>query len=215
MPAEIREELLLLINKARNQINTFTSVWYPPDNRKLHEFIFTELPWKARGHKTYELTFKRADIHENIYIPNDVCIIPFTDEYLDAACSMMDISLSHTFDNPNAKIFFNNKEKYLTDWREKAKGNDCCIMLENGELAGMYILKGAEIDFIAIAIDKQCKGLGKLLLHHAREHIFNTSETEPYLYCLESNPNALQFYIREGMKITGYSGYAYFEAVTN
>lgn len=142
-------------------------------------------------------------------------MIPFVDKYIDDTCSMLDKSLSHTFNNPNTSIFLSFKEKYLTEWGEKAKNNDCCIMLENNELVGVYILKGAEIDFIAIAKEKQNKGLGRLLLHHAREHIATSREDEPFLYCIDRNPNALRFYVREGMKITGYSGFAYFEEHTN
>ena len=50
MPDDVREEVLLLMDKARRQLNTPTSVWYPPDNKRLHDFIFTQLPWKAKGH---------------------------------------------------------------------------------------------------------------------------------------------------------------------
>jgi hypothetical protein len=212
MPKEVREELVLLIAKARSQINTFTSIWYPPGNIELDKMLFTQLPWKTQGHKTHELTFKRKDICNNSDLPEHISIVPFTDEYLEVACSMLDKSLSHTFGVPNSSVFTSNKENHLVSWSEKALHGDCCIMLENSELAGVYILKGAEIDLMAIASEKQGKGLGSLLLHHAITHIFASSKEEPYLYCIERNPNALRFYLREGMEITGYSGYAFFEA---
>ena len=212
MPDDVREEVLLLMDKARRQLNTPTSVWYPPDNKRLHDFIFTQLPWKAKGHTTHELTFKKSDDYRTLELPENTRIIPFTEEYLDASCNLLDESLSHTFDNPKSKLFLNNIGTYLSEWIEKSSKNACCIMLENGELAGFYVLKGAEIDLMAIHKSKQGNGLGRLLLHHAREHIFDVENNEPYLYCIDRNPNALRFYLREGMSITGHSGYAFFEA---
>lgn len=215
MPEDLSEELLSLIKKARNQVNTYTSIWYPPDNKRLDEFIFTQLPWKARGHKTYELTFKKVYSYGDLEFPGNVCVIPFEDEHLETVCSMFDKSLSHTFADPNASVFLGNKENYLAHWREKAKSNDCCVMLENDELVGAYILNNSEIDLIAIAKEHQNRGLGRLLLNHARKHIFAARQGEPYLYCIATNTGAVRFYLKEGMKVTGYSGYACFEACDN
>lgn len=215
MPENAQTELLSLMNKARRQLNTHTSIWYPPENKNLHEFIFNKLPWKAKGHSTHELTFKRKDDYKDCELPDNIRIIPFMEAYLEACCNLLDESLSHTFDNPNSKWFLNHKETNLSEWLEKAKTSNCCIMLENGELAGFYILKGAEIDLMAVQRCKQGNGLGRLLLHHAREHIFKVEKKEPYLYCIDRNPNALRFYLREGMIISGHSGYAYFKADTD
>jgi len=213
MPADIYDELLTLIIKARKHINSFTRVWYPPDNTTLDKFLYNSLPWKAQGHKTHELTFIRGEANNKIDLPDNIFIIPFSNKYLETTCAMLDKSLSHTFDNPNSSVFFNNKEHYLKDWSEKAKTGDCCVIFENEELTGVYILNNAEIDFIAISTEKQGKGLGRLLLHHAKEHILTTKEDNPFLYCIDRNPNALRFYLREGMKITGYSGYVFFEEI--
>lgn len=213
MPLEISNELLLLISKARKNVNSFTSVWYPPSNANLEKLLSTALPWNAQGHKTYELTFVREEAIIDINVPKNIKVIPFEKKYLEAACIILDKSLSHTFDNPNTSIFLNNKHYYLQEWNEKAKNGDCCVMLEDKELVGVYILKDTEIDFIAVSIEKQSKGLGRILLHHAKEHIFNTYKKDPVLYCIDRNPDALRFYLREGMKITGYSGYIFFEAI--
>ncbi|MDF2686431.1 MAG: family N-acetyltransferase, partial [Clostridia bacterium] len=149
-----------------------------------------------------------------LILPLSISIKPFEEKYLTPTCNMLNKSLAHTFNDPNAGIFSNN-EYFLKEWVEKAKTKDCCIMLENDKIVGAYILKNSEIDFIAISTEYQGKGLGKILLHHAKKHIFETQKDEPYLYCIDRNPNALRFYLREGMKITGYSGYAYIEEIIN
>jgi GNAT superfamily N-acetyltransferase len=217
MPDELEEELLTLITKARGQVNSFTSIWYPPENKKLDEFLFNRLPWKVNGHKTHELTFKREDIininnnNSESALPPDITIKPFEEKYLIPTCIMLDKSLAHTFDDPDSGVFLQQKEYFNKDWIEKAKTQNCCIMLKNEEILGTYILKNSEIDIIAVSKEHQGNGLGKYLLHHAKDHIFSTQKDEPYLYCIDRNPKALRFYLREGMKITGYSGYAYFE----
>lgn len=212
MPDELGDGLLSLIASAREKVNTFTSIWYTPDNHKLDSFIFSKLPWKVKGHKTYELTAMREDFKDtDCILPNGVTIIPFEEKYIIDTCTMLDKSLAHTFDDPNAGIFLNNRDDFKMEWTQKAKSGECCIMIEDNNVVGAYILKDAEIDFIAIASDKQGKGLGKQLLRHAVKHILSTSDTLPYLYCIDRNPDALRFYLREGMKVTGYSGYAYFD----
>ncbi|QGQ99292.1 GNAT family N-acetyltransferase [Paenibacillus psychroresistens] len=208
MPEDLREKLLLLIVKARSQVKASTSIWYPADNIELNKMLLTQLPWKTQeGPKTHELIFNTKDISSNPDLPKNISIVPFTEEHLEATCSMLDKSLSHTFDDPNSSVFLSNKENHLIAWLEKAVQGDCCIMVDNGEIAGAYILEGAKIDFMAVASHKQGKGLGSLLLHHAKNHILATSNEEPYLYCMDRNPSALRFYLREGMKRSGYSGY--------
>ena len=214
MPDDVGDELLWLIKKARRQVNTFTGIWYPPDNAKLGTFLSSSLPWQVRGHKTHELTFKRGEGTYNEFdLPQGVEILPYEDPYLLPLCVMLDQSLAHTFDDPGAGIFLRQKDQYGADWLKKAKTQDCCIMLDHNELVGAYIVKEAEIDFIAIACSHQGRGLGRYLLHHAKAHIFALREKEPYLYCIDRNPHALRFYLREGMKITGYSGYAFLEKI--
>jgi ribosomal protein S18 acetylase RimI-like enzyme len=211
MPEELSEELLTLIENSRKRVNTFTSIWYVPSNHKLDSFLFSMLPWQAKGHKTHELTVMREDF-ENIdcVLPKDIVIIPFEEKYLERTCTMLDLSLAHTFDNPTIGLFVNNRDNLKREWTEKARSGECCLMIEDNQVLGAYILKGAEIDFLAIAIDKQGKGLGKQLLRHAIKHILSSSEDSPYLYCIDRNPKALHFYMREGMKVTGHSGYVFF-----
>jgi hypothetical protein len=55
--------------------------------------------------------------------------------------------------------------------------------------------------------------LGRILLQQARADILREQAGEPHLYCLDSNTGALRFYLREGMRVTGHSGYAWLDAL--
>lgn len=214
MPDELCEEVQALIEGARRKVNTFTSVWYVPDNEKLENLLFHCLPWQAGGHKTHELTAFREDFEKcDPILREGVTMLPFDEKYGVEVCTMLDKALAHTFDDPNSSVFMKNRDNLVKEWTEKANIGECCVMLENDEVAGAYILKGAEIDLLAVAVHKQKRGLGKLLLGHAVDHIFHSSEDLPYLYCIDRNVNALRFYLREGMKVTGYSGYVYFSEI--
>ena len=214
MPDELSNELLSLIENARHKINTFTSIWYLPKNEKLQRFLYNNLPWKANGHKTHELTAHREGFEDmDCVLPPGITIIPFEEKYIINTCSMLDKSLAHTFDDPNKGIFLNNRNNIMNEWVEKAKAGECCIMIENNNVVGAYVLKGAEIDFLAIAVDKQGNGLGKQLVRHAINHILSSSDELPYLYCIDRNSNALRFYLRQAMKVTGHSGYVFLNKI--
>ena len=215
LPDDLKEHLLSLIKKARDGINSFTSIWYMPENQKLEKFLFHDFPWEARGHKTHEFTAYPDDFsHIDVALSPNITIIPFEEKYTAETCSMLDKSLAHTFDDPSKGVFVPNQDSVCKDWVEKSKVSDCCIMLEKNDVVGAYILKGAEIDFIAIAVEKQGQGLGKQLLLRAIKHILSKSKDNPFLYCIDKNVNAIRFYLREGMRISGHSGYAYLQKIT-
>ena len=207
MPEELSNELLSLIKNARQKVNTSTSIWYVPKNKRLDEFLFNNLPWKGRGHKTHEFKALREDFETvECALPKRVKIVPFQEKYTIDTCIMLDKSLAHVFEDPNEGIFLKNQHNLSKEWTEKAKTGQCCVMLDNNSVIGAYILKGSEIDFMAIAMNQQGKGLGKQLLLYAVKHIFETFKDVPYLYCIDENTEALRFYKNVGMKVSGHAG---------
>ena len=125
----------------------------------------------------------------------------------------MDISLAHTFEDPKAKLFSKNKHKLNKKWQELAAEKDCMLLLNKENLAGIYVLKGAEIEWLAVAEGHRGKKLGTKLLRQAILHIFQNSLEYPHTYCIQQNPKAVKFYQNNNMKITGYSGFACYEKV--
>lgn len=208
MPDELASELLALVQKARQNTNLVISIWYSPRNKKLEEFLFHNFSCKKKGDKTYEFTALRKDFENIDYkLPQDIIIVPFEEKYIVDTCIMLDKSLAHTFDEEAKGIFLENQDALVKEWAEKARLKECYIMMEKDTVVGAYIINGSEIDIIAIAIEKQGKGLGKQLLRHAIKNILLSSKDLPYLYCKDYNRNSVQFYLHEGMKVTGYSGY--------
>lgn len=214
LPDFLEDELLRLILKVRNKVNTYTNIWYVTANQKLEDFIFHKLPWETKGHKTHELKAYREDFKNlEVIPPSELIIVPFDTKYTVETCEMLDKSMAHTYDMPDVNEYSRGSQNFGTEWSIKAKKNECCLMLYNEHVAGIYILNDAEIDILAMNVNLQNKGWGSIMLKHALKHIFETTESLPYLYCVENNKNALRFYLREGMKETAYSGYAYCQQI--
>lgn len=215
MPDELRTELQALVTRARRQANTFTSVWYAPHNVKLEEWLFHGLPWASRGHKTHEFTMRRENYSAATAADaafDGIQIRPFESRHTDELCALLDRAMAHTFDDPAARPFAGQRDRLQAEWTAKTAEGDCSLLFYHGSLAGACLLKNAEIDLMAIAPELQGRGLGKRLLHHAIRHIFAVRHKEPYLYCIDRNEDALRFYLREGMSVTGHSGCVFWEA---
>ena len=207
MPEGMESDMTALIKKSRAKANAKKAcIWYPAANEILDRFIFTGLPWTAQVHKTYELTFKKNNPYEPSCLPETMSLLPFSEQYLDLTCAFLDTALSHTFNDPKASVFTRNKEHYAREWMEGTK--ECRVVFQGGEIVGAYALTSSEIDILAVAQRKQGQGLGRLLLHHARERIAATRDEEAFLYCMSTNLAAVQFYVRAGMTVTGYAGCA-------
>lgn len=208
MPEELNDEVLNLI-KGDSHDNYNIRIWYSPRNKKLEEFLLKKLIYKEKGEEIYEFTLQKKMLknEECTYIINNLEIVPFKEKYINDVCNMFDKSLAHTFDNPNEKVFLNSKNTFLHEWIDKSNRSEFYVVIEKNNIIGAYILDGLEIDILAVAINKQGKGIGEYMLNHAMKHILELNRGNPYLYCMKSNLNAVEFYKHEGFEMTGYSSY--------
>lgn len=211
LPLSLQDELNRMILEAVQAEQTPVSIWYPPGNQTLDQWLHTALPWPLRGHNTYELTWPSGQRPETSPLPANAAIRPYEAEDLDPVCLMLDDALKHTFADPGQRPFFHDRLKLASEWLERSRMDQCQVLHLNGHLAGFYVRKGAEIDLLAIDPHLQNRGLGRHLLHHALERILSDQKDPPYLYCIESNESAVRFYRREGFQITGHSGYGWFD----
>ncbi|MCK9252860.1 MAG: GNAT family N-acetyltransferase [Eubacteriales bacterium] len=212
LPAGEEDGLIGLIRQARCQAPGPASLWYPPENSRLDRLIRHDLPWPVHGHKTHELAFDTRPALPPVLTP-DLAFVSYDSTWLEAVCRLLDQALSHTFADPEDALFSRDKEKHDAEWLDLAQAGACRLLVGKGVLAGFVARKGAEIDLMAVAPDRQGRGLGRILLQQARADILREQAGEPHLYCLDSNTGALRFYLREGMRVTGHSGYAWLDAL--
>lgn len=77
-------------------------------------------------------------------------------------------------------------------WCSVGAGRDDGISEGQGELEGIYIDPA-----------RQCKGAGKALLAHAHYQLTAAGYTSAYLWVLEGNQSAMNFYSSQGWQHTG------------
>lgn len=100
--------------------------------------------------------------------------------------------------------FISHAEYYHKKFSDSNKSRFTGFLL-NEKLIGMYFHHDAEIEYIAVKRSLQSKGYGKLIIHHALNAIKEDSNNTPYLYCVDENTKALQFYLREGFEVVAHA----------
>ena len=206
LPDELHNGLKDLIVEDCKYVKGKADLWYRPENIKVLE-VLKAFPNTGKPNSTHELKVRSA--YYNNLIPNkpdDWVLRPFELEYLDEVIDLLDSSLAHTFADTNTRPFRNNREINKKEWVSQAEWGEFDILYVSDNAAGVYILKGAEIDIIAVSPQYQRRGIGRVLLHHAVDSIKDRCDEEPFLYCVDSNSAALRFYLREGLTVTGHSG---------
>lgn len=207
MPGEVEPRVLALLEEEVRKADTDVDIWYRPENPRLEALLTAGLPWQVTGHKTHELALAPGCSYAEPELGPNTQIVPFETVHLYDTLIVLDEALAHTYDDPKAKVFAGDPEMYLRQWTSQPRTHDCHVMLEGGSVIGAYVLKGAEIDLMAIAPKRQRRGLGKRPLRHAIHQALTTSEDTPHLYCIDKNSEALAFYLSQGLKVTAHSGY--------
>ena len=89
-----------------------------------------------------------------------------------------------------------------------ATADERYVYLLDGEIVGCAHIDGAEIDNVAIKIQHQGKGLGKILVKYLVNQIMDQQIGEPFLYCLAINQKAMKLYTSLGFRETVRNVYA-------
>jgi GNAT superfamily N-acetyltransferase len=67
----------------------------------------------------------------------------------------------------------------------------------------MYFQNNGDLEYIGVLSKFQNRGYGKVILNQALRTMETIIDQKPFLYCVESNSRALDFYLREGWFVTG------------
>jgi len=100
--------------------------------------------------------------------------------------------------------FLNQRDHYHQKFSNTDKSRFTGFMLNN-ELIGMSFHHDGEIEYIGVKPAYQRRGYGKLIIHHVLQAIKEDSENIPYLYCVDENEEALQFYLKEGFEVVAHA----------
>lgn len=121
----------------------------------------------------------------------------------DSICELLDAALSHTFAPGGGAVFALERNLHAESWLAAFKRGELFLAMRDDEPVGFALLSGAEIDLIAVAKAHRRSGLGSSLLAASVNAIRAAGDEPPYLFCLESNAFALNFYEARGFRTVG------------
>lgn len=173
------------------------ALWCSNFNPKLVDGLKSKLKFKEDVYSAYELSYQRDKIIKDDIYP--LVPVSYSEDILDDALMLLEDSFK-VIALPGT--FINNRSKYNAKFSKIKKSRFEAFYIED-TMVGLYFHNDAEIIYLAVSDSCQNKGYGALILKHALYAINNDSDREPYLYVVEYNIRAYNFYIREGWEITG------------
>ena len=202
------EEIAALVRASLKKSNsTGCVIWIWNGNRKIIEFLKEAFHVTQKGSHYYasvEFIIRRENFHP---APDDTLEIrPYEPKRLFAYLNMLDHSM--TFVEPNGpqyrRDFFRHRRRFAELADNPAFYFEA--FWKDGKLVGLYWLKKAEVDTLAVAAGQQRRGYGTIILTRAIEMAFRrTDEDCAYLYAVDWNEKGQCFYRKYGMEANGHS----------
>lgn len=78
----------------------------------------------------------------------------------------------------------------------------CTVMIDETAVIGFVIVRDDLLHLIMVDVSYQNKGYGNMLLSETENQLFNAYD-KIHLQTFEDNTSAIQFYLKNGWKITG------------
>ena len=178
-------------------------LWIWNDNRKIIEHLKEAFHVTQKGSHHYasvEFIMRRENFHP---APDDTLEIrPYEPKRLFAYLNMLDHSMTFS-EAPKYRL---NAIHNAKGFAKYAKNNAFEAFWKDGKLVGLYWLKNAEVDTLAVAAGHQRKGYGTIILSRAIEMAFRRTDKDyAYLYAVDWNKKGQSFYRKYGMEASGHS----------
>jgi len=199
------EEIAALVRSSLKKSGSAScAIWIWNDNRKIIAFLKDEfqLPQK-RDYASIEFIMRRENFHPAI--DNSLEARPYEPKRLFAYLNMLDHSMTFADPPPTYRHeFFRHRKRFAELADNPAFYFEA--FWKDGELIGLYWLKNAEIDTLAVAAGQQRKGYGTIILTRAIEMAFRRTDAPyVYLYAVDWNAKGQSFYKKYGMEQNGHS----------
>lgn len=150
-----------------------------------------------------ELMLSRAD-HRPVPLPPELTVRDYEKSRLADYLSLLDVAMTY---QSEPRFYTDRAERYAEEFSER-DGFFKAFFAED-RLVGLYLRGwrcGDELSLLAVHPNSQRKGYGAALLSHAASALFSSDERDDLtLYCMDSNPSAIAFYISRGLRVTGRS----------
>ena len=198
------EELAALVRGALKKTGkTSCAIWLWNGNRKIIEHLKEAFHINTkRDYASIEFIMRRENFRP--VIDNTLEIRPYEKKRLFAYLSMLDHSMTFADPGPTyRRDFFRHRKRFAELMKNDAFYFEA--FWKDGALVGLYWLKNAEVDTLAVAAGQQRKGYGTIILTRALEMAFQHTDKEyAYLYAVDWNAKGQSFYKKYGMEQSGH-----------
>ena len=177
------------------------SIWCNNANKNMVSILSQNFSFEEPVYKNYELTYDYRNFKEMALGPLKSYI--FQENHLHDVLDLLELSFKNICKKGE---FIENPRYYLDKFQAQGKAT-CEVYFLEDRLIGMYFQNDGELEYIGILPEYQGQGYGKVILNRALKAIQSLSDQKPFLYCVESNKDALRFYLKTAWQISGQAAW--------
>lgn len=177
------------------------SIWCNNANKNIVDILSRNFHFEKPIYKNYELTYDYKNFEDIPQGPLKSYV--FQENHLHDVLELLEVSFQKICKTGE---FIDNPNHYLDKFMVKGKAS-CEVFYIEDRLIGMYFQNDGELEYIGILPDYQGQGYGKVILNRALKAIQSLTDQKPFLYCVESNKDALNFYLKAAWHISGQAAW--------
>ena len=177
------------------------SIWCNNANKNIVDILSQNFPFESPIYKNYELSYDYKHFKE---MPLGLLKSEaFQENHLHDVLKLLEASFKKICRKGE---FIENPTHYLVKFMAKGKAA-CEVFYLEDTIIGMYYHNDGDLEYIGLLPDYQGRGYGRVVLNRALKTIQSLTDQKPFLYCLESNIDALNFYLKEAWHISGQAAW--------
>ena len=192
------DEIIIFLFKLLEKVDgRSVDFWCNNTNRMLVESIVHAFHVERPVYQSHEFQYNRTEV-----LPVDLSPLTVRNyqiRYLDDVLNLLEKSF---VDIAQPNEFLSQKEFYHEKFSNKDKSS-CEVFFFNHQIVGMYSQTNGDLEYIGVDPQYQSCGFGGKILNRALCTMQGLVDQVPFLYCVDSNERALEFYKRQGWINTG------------
>ena len=192
------DEVVMFLHKLVEQVDGKSiDFWCNNTNRMLVESLVHAFDVKRPIYQSHEFQYNR-----NVVEPVDLSPLTVRNYQKDDLDDVLNLLEKSFVDIAQPNEFLSQKDFYHDKFSFTDKSS-CEVFFLEHRLVGMYSQSNGDLEYIGVDPQYQGSGLGGKILNRALCTMQGFVERVPFLYCVDSNERAIEFYKRQGWINTG------------
>lgn len=209
IPDLAEKETVALLREIVKSTELDSFIWCRNENEKLRKLISNEFKVPL-NYASREMSVAKNEFLEwgTPTLPQGFTLNGYNIARHESYINLLERAMSH-ITRPNTTPYLDRSEHLKERFISLDKENRFHALWYSEAPVGICFSCGGEIDTLAVDENYRRQGLGYYLLFVALQNAFLYREGDMCLYVVDRNPNAYEFYMRTGMRVTGHSARYY------